>query len=385
MTNLTEREPEMRNEEISLSDLIKTLWLDRRLIAAVTGVVTMAAVVVALLLPNVYTGQVVILPPQQQQSTASAMLSQLGGLAGGAGAALGLKSPNEIYVSMIKSRTVAEKLIKQFDLEKLYKATGRDDTIRKLRDITDVSAGKDTLITIKVDDEDPKRAAAMANAYVVALRQVSSTLAIGVTAQRRLYFERQMMSTKEHLTSAEAKLVAVQARTGILQLEAQGKVIIEAVASLRAEIAAKTVLISGMRQGMTEENPEFQREKAALSGLRTQLAQMLGNQSDDDKAFLPRSAAPGAGLEYIRALREVKYNEVLMEMLAKQFEIARLDEANDGSVIQVLDAAVPPERESKPKRMIIIMLSIVLGILFAIFLVFFRVLWLTPNRTARSI
>ncbi|MGQ5525081.1 GumC family protein [Chitinimonas sp. PSY-7] len=361
--------------EISLFELTEMLWASRRFIIGVTSVVTLVASIVALLLPNIYTSQVIILPPQQQQSAASAVLSQLGGLAGAAGSAMGLKSPNEIYVSMIKSRTVAEVLTKQFELEKLYKAKGRDETIKKLKEVTEVTSGKDSLITVKVDDEDPKRAADLANAYVIALRQISSTLAVGVAAQRRLYFERQIASTKKQLADAEARLVVVQAQTGILQLEAQGKVTIEAVASLRAEIAAKAVQIFAMRQAMTKQNPELQREEAALEGLRSQLAQMLGTQSDEDRAILPRSVAPAAGLEYIRALREVKYNEILMEMLAKQFEIARLDEANDGSVIQVLDAAVPPERESKPKRLVIVTLSMILGIILSITFVLFQRLW----------
>lgn len=354
------------DEEIDLLAVAAQLWLARKQIAQIAGAITLIGLLYAFLTPKIYTAQVVLMPPQQQQSAASAVLAQLGGLAGGAGAALGLKNPNDIYVSVIKSRTVAERLIQQFDLAKLYEVDNIDDAVLALEQVTEVASGKDALITIKVDDFDPNRAAALANAYVAAFREVSGKLAMSNAAQRRLFYQQQLADTRKSLSLAEEKLTEVQRKTGILQLEAQGSVTIQAIAALRAEIAARTVALAAMREGMTPSNPELQRSQAALSGLEKQLAEMLGKQGSADEAFLSRSAAPAAGKEYVRALREVKYNELLLEMLAKQFEIARLDEANEGSVIQVLDKATPPFNKSKPKRALVIVLFAVFGLVCGI-------------------
>lgn len=369
------RNAEPYDDEISLLEVATVLWSAHKRIGLVSAVFAAISIVVALLMPNIYTAQTVLMPPQQQQSAASAVLAQLGGLAGGAGAALGLKNPNDIYVSMIKSRAVADKLIKQFDLQRRYGTENRDETIAELANVVDVASGKDGLITIKVDDEDPDVAAKMANAFVDAFRDVSGGLAVTSAAQRRLFYQQQLESTKNALVKAEADLAKVQAKTGILQLEAQGKATMEAVAGLRADIAAKTVELTAMRQAMTAQNPELVRAEAGLQGLRAQLEQMLGKRVDKDEAFLPRDAIPNAGLEYVRALREVKYNELLLEMLAKQFEIARLDEANEGAVVQVLDRATAPDRKSKPKRALLVIVFTLLGAVAAASWVLTRAFW----------
>lgn len=369
------RHAERNKDEISLQEVASALWFGRRRIGLVSFGFGAVAVVGTLLMPNIYTAQTVLMPPQQQQSAASAVLAQLGGLAGGAGAALGLKSPNDIYVSIIKSRSVADKMIRQFDLQKRYGTKNRDETIAALAGVVDVTSGKDGLIAIKVDDEDPEFAAKMANAFVEAFREVSGGLAVTNAAQRRLFYQQQLELTKHALMKAETDLASVQAKTGILELGAQGKATMEAVAGLRANIAAKTVELTAMRQAMTVQNPELVRAEAGLQGLRAQLEQMLGKRVDKDQAFLSRDAIPEAGLEYVRALREVKYHELLLEMLAKQFEIARLDEANEGAVVQVLDRATAPDKKSKPKRAFLVIIFTLLGAVAAAIWVLMRSYW----------
>lgn len=351
--------------EITISEIIQIAWSGRkRIVSSIGGAIGIAAIV-AMLLPNIYTAETVILPPQQQQSAAAAMLSQLGGLAGGAGAALGIKNPNDTYVSMILSKSVADILIAKYRLKEYYKTENRDNTIIALSKVTDVTSGKDGLISIKVEDKDPKIAAQLANAYVAALKQVNSAIAVSSAAQRRLFYGEQLKKAKNSLVDAENKLASVQKKTGVVELNAQGQVTIEAVAQLRAQIAAKEVLVVSLRQAMTESNPELAREKAALSGLRSQLAKLLSGSNIDGESSLSVSAAPAVGLEYIRAFREVKYGEALMEILAKQYEMARLDEANEGAVIQVLDVAMPPERKSAPRRSVIVLMGAILGFLLS--------------------
>ncbi|UXY14486.1 Wzz/FepE/Etk N-terminal domain-containing protein [Chitiniphilus purpureus] len=368
--------------EVSVFAVCSTLWPYRRVIAGVGALAAVVAIIYALLQPNVYSAKTTIMPPQQQQSAAAAILAQLGGLA--AGASIGLKNPNDLYVSVLKSRRVMGKIAKQFGLQARYKTETRDETLRRLELVTDIASGKDGLITIQVTDKDAKQAAAIANAYVSGLREVTGFLAVSSAAQRRLFYEQQLKATKNRLASAEVALTNIQAKTGILELEAQGRATLEAVAALRAEIASREVKLSMMRQAFTNENPELQRELASVAELRGQLAQLLGRYPDHDMAILPRSAVPKAGLEYIRALREVKYNELLLETLAKQFEIARLDEANEGVLVQVIDTALPPEKKSGPRRALIVIFSTILAVVLACGFILGRASWLEYNQLRKA-
>ncbi|WP_374536432.1 GumC family protein [Chitinimonas taiwanensis] len=358
--------------EISLLDLIRPLWRARKTIGMVAIVGFLVCFGVASLLPKVYTAKTIIMPPQQQQSAASAALAQLGGLAGGAGAALGVKNPAEIYISMLKSRSVTDAMVSQFGLIDYYQAKLREEAIETLLQATQISSGKDGLISISVESRDPKHAAAMANAYVAQLRRVAGGLAVTAAAQRRLFFESQLKSVKERLATSEARMAEVQMQTGILQLEGEARSTMERIAQLRAQVSALEIQAASMRQGMTVENPEYQRGQAALQELRKELQVALSRQSSGDKDFLSRSTLPSAALEYLRSAREVKYNELLMDMIARQFEAARLDEANEGALIQVLDVAQVPERKSRPRRLLIAMMGGLLGLFISSLFVLIR-------------
>lgn len=348
--------------EISLLDLIRPLWRERKMIGMVAIAGFLVCFGVSSLLPKVYTAKTIIMPPQQQQSAASAALAQLGGLAGGAGAALGVKNPAEIYISMLKSRSVTDAMVDQFGLMETYETELREVAIEALLQSTQIVSGKDGLISISVESRDPKQAAAMANAYVTQLRKVAGGLAVTAAAQRRLFFENQLKSVKERLAASEARMAEVQMQTGILQLEGEARSTMERIAQLRAQVSALEIQAASMRQGMTADNPEYQRGQAALQELRKELQVALSRQSSGDKDFLSRSTLPSAALEYVRGAREVKYNEFLMDMIARQFEAARLDEANEGAVIQVLDVAQVPERKNRPRRLLIAMMGGLLGL-----------------------
>jgi uncharacterized protein involved in exopolysaccharide biosynthesis len=296
------------------------------------------------------------------------MLAQLGGLAGAAGGALGIKNPNDLYVGMLKSRTLADSLIQRFELQKVYDAKTMFDTRKELDTNTKITSGKDGIITIDFDDKDPRRAATVANAYVEELYKLTQTLAVTEASQRRLFFEKQLALAKDHLASAEVALRQTQERTGLIKLDEQGRAIIESVARLRAEIAAKEVQLGAMRTFATENNPDYVMVGRQLGGLRAQLAKLeKTNTAGEGDIFVPTGKVPEVGLEYVRKVRDVKYHEVLFELLAKQYEIARVDEARDTSIIQVLDKAIEPEKKSKPKRLLIVILTaLVVGFLAVI-------------------
>lgn len=344
------------DDEISLLDLLIVLAKHKRLLIGLPLLFGALALAYGLITKPIFEAKTTILPPQQQQSSAAAMLSQQGGLAGAAGASLGIKNPNDLYVAMLQSRSIADPLIGKFKLQEVYEAETLTDTRRKLADSSKIASGKDGLISIAVEDYSPELAAKLANAYVEELRSLTKTLAVTEAGQRRQYFETQLNKTKKELADAEVALKQTQEKTGVLQLEAQGKATMEALASLRAQIASRQVQLSAMRNFATEQNPDYQRVRAELGGLQQQLNALTKGSNEDD-VLVSRAKAPEIAVEYLRKVRDLKYQETLFELLSKQYEFAKLDEARDGANIQILDVATPPEKKSKPKRALLILIA----------------------------
>jgi uncharacterized protein involved in exopolysaccharide biosynthesis len=266
---------------------------------------------------------------------------------------------------MLKSRTVSDNLIERFKLMERYESEMPDDARKALDGVMAISAGKDGIISIAATDEDPVFAAQLANAYVEELYQLTQVLAVTEASQRRLFFEKQLNLAKDQLAKAENAFKQTQQKTGVLALGEQGRAMIEAVGEIRAQISAKEVQLGVMRTFATDQNPDFIRTQQELSGLRIQLAKL---ERGGEAGLVPTGQLPEVGLENIRKMRDVKYHETLFELLAKQYELARVDEARDASMIQVLDKAVAPDRKSKPKRALIVILT-------ALAVGFMAVLW----------
>jgi tyrosine-protein kinase Etk/Wzc len=350
--------------EARVLDLLIVLSRRKRLILYTTLATAAAAAIVALLVPNRYTATATILPPQQNQSLAASMIGQLGALGPMAAMAqkdLGLRSANDLYVGMLHSRTVEDDLIRRFDLLRVYREHKMSDARRELEAASTVAIGKEGFVTISVQDEDRGRAPQIANAYVEELRQLTQALAVTEAGQRRLFFERQLEQAKNNLVDAEQALKETELKTGLIQLDGQAKAIIDSVVRLRALIAAKEVELRGTRLFSTEQNPDVRLGEEQLSGLRTELAHLEKQSASPGDVEVPTGSVPEAGLQYVRKLRDLKYSETIFEMLAKQNEAARLDEAKTAAVIQVLDPAIVPDRKSSPRRSLIIVSATLLG------------------------
>jgi uncharacterized protein involved in exopolysaccharide biosynthesis len=349
-------------------DVLIFLARHRRVLVVAPLATALAAAAISLALPNMYAGVTKILPPQQNQSSAVLMLAQLGTMANLPASSLGIKNPNDLYVGMLKSRTVADSLVGRFGLKELYGRDTLQDTRRELEERTAISHGRDGIITIRVEDRERKRAADLANGYVEELYNLTQTLAVTEAGHRRLFLEGQLKSTRQGLADAEMALKKTQETTGLIKLDEQGKAIIEAVANLRAQIAAKEVELGAMRLFATERNPGYLRVQQEIGGLRSELARLeKSNRSGGSgDIFVPTGRVPEAGLEYLRRLRDVKYYESVFELLAKQYEIAKIDEARDASIVQVLDRAVEPEKKSSPHRARIVIVSALLAFLAAL-------------------
>jgi tyrosine-protein kinase Etk/Wzc len=360
------------SDDISLLDLLIVIGKRKTFLAYSTLAVIALALVVTLLIPKRFTATTTVLPPQQGSSLSAALLSQvgnLGALGALAGGSLGLKNPADMTIALLRSRSVEDAMIQRFDLMKVYKEKVPSDARKSLENHTSIDSNiKDGLIRIEIEDRDPKRASDMANAYVDEYQKFSQHLAIGEAGQRRLFFERQLVEAKNNLAGAEEALKASQQKSGMIQLDSQAKALIESVAALRAQIAAKEVQIRSMSLSETPSNPDILMAREQLAALQSQLRQIGGTQSGEDSDLIvPRGKIPEAGMDYIRKLRDVKYNELIFELLAKQFEVAKLDEAREGAIIQVVDAAVVPDRKSFPKIRLIVPAATFVWVLLAVF------------------
>jgi tyrosine-protein kinase Etk/Wzc len=359
-----------QDDEISLLDLIIVLAERKQIIFKITIAFALIAGIISLLLPKMYTATVTLLPPQQGSSMSAALASQLGslgGMAALAGGGLGLKNPNDMYVAMLKSNTVEDAMIQHYGLMQEYKKKYLSDARKAFEKYATVDGnGKDGLIHISVEDRDPHRAADMANGYVDQYRHLSENLAITEAGQRRLFFQQQLEQAKNNLETAEENLKVTEQKTGLIQVNSQATALIEAAASIRAQITAKEVQIQAMQTYATGQNAELVQAQQELDSLRAQLARLSGSEEAASGLIVPKGKIPEAGLEYMRKMRDVQYYETIFNILARQFELAKLDEAKEGALIQVVDPALPPDRRSSPKRTLIVLVAIALGLFFGI-------------------
>ncbi len=359
--------------DVNLLDMLTQLARRKRLVAKGTGIAFAAGVILSLALPVRYTATTKIMPPQQTPSTASLLMSQLttggaGSLAALAGGGLGLKNPNEIYIGLLESRPVADALIQQFALAKVYHSRDMTAARKKLAGYTEVTSEKEGFITVAVTDTDKKRSAAMANAYTDQLRVLTGALAMTEASQRRLFYQEQLTQARDALVRAEMDFQQVQQSKGLVQLDAQAKAMIADLAALRAQAAAKRVQVQALRSYATEQNPELELQEQQLSTIQAEVATLEQSHAPGAPAGLGLQDVPGAGMDYLRAQHEVLYRQALLDLLMKQYDAARLDEARSAVVIQVVEPAIEPDRRSSPKRAAIVLLFTALGLAASCFL-----------------
>jgi uncharacterized protein involved in exopolysaccharide biosynthesis len=341
----------------------------KKLVGTITLAVIALALAVALVLPNRYMATTVILPPQQSGSAGAAMMAQLSSLSAMAGAgALGIKNPNDLQVALLKSRSVEDAMAARFHLQALYHAKYLSSARKRWEEKTFIDDGlKDGLIRLSVTDSDPQRAAELANGWVEEYQRFSATLAVGEASRRRLFFERQVADARENLARAEEEMKQTEQRTGVIELDGQAHAMIASAAMLRAQVAAKQVEIQAMRQFAADGNPDLERAQQELSGLEGQLAAMdVAKDRSSGDLVAPTGMVAQAGLDYARALREVKYREAVVSLLMRLYEMAQVDEAQKGSQAQVVDMAVVPDRPTSLFRIWIVLAGMLLALPMAL-------------------
>jgi len=345
---------------VGLTDILTWLGERKRLIGAVTLIAAVVSLVVSLLMAPIFTARTTLLAPgsQQQSGSAAALaaLGSLGGLAGG----LGAKSPDELYVALLKSDTVQRALTERFDLKRHYNVDSYEGLRRLLPSYIRVSSDKKSgVITVEVDDKDAQFAADLANAHEAEVTKLLGRLAVSEAQLRRVFFEKQLNETKENLVKAEQGLRTVQEKSGVIVLDKQAEALITGAALVRAQITEREVQLKVLRTSATEQNPDVQRLNSELRALRSELARMESTQGGaaGSAVDMPVGRIPEASIDYVRARRELKLQETLLESMVRQFEIAKLDEAKEGPALQQVDVALPPDHKSKPSRALIVLAS----------------------------
>ena len=322
-------------DEISLLDLLQVVADNLRLLVLGPLAAGLIALAISFAIPPTFTATIKFMPPQQQQGAAAAMLAGLGALGGLASATGAIKNPTDQYVSFLKSRSVQDALVDRFKLLDRYGTKFREDARKGLDGNVQIAGGKDGLITIDASDEDPTFAAQLANATVEELGKLLNRLAVTEAQQRRVFFEKQLLNAKDNLAKAEQALKSSGVSSSALKVSPGAAV--ESLARLKAGITSQEIKLASMRGYLTESAPDFRQAQTELAAMRGQMARAEKEE--------PASTGANSGdSDYIAKFRDFKYHETLFELFAKQYEMARVDESREGAVIQVVDAAQPPER-----------------------------------------
>jgi tyrosine-protein kinase Etk/Wzc len=353
-------------EEESSIDLVAVfqgLARGKRTIFGVTLGGFVLATAIAFLLPLRFTSTASFIPPNLNggSSVASAVAGQLSVL--GAGDLIGGgKSPGEMYSGILRSRSIADELVKRFDLIHIYGVKKESQAEKVLESDTVVVAdAKSTIVTLNVTAKSAALAHDLASAYMDALRETDGRLALSQSSQRRLFFGQQLAKEKDDLEDAEVDLKKTEEQSGLIAPAGQTESEIRTIAETQAQMAIRQVQLAALRESGTEQNPDVIRLKSEIEDLQGQLARLQNGNGKGTAAAIPTSKVPQLQLDYVRKEREVKYHEALFDMLSKQYEAARLDEAHDAPILQVLDSASYPDSKSSPKRMYIMLGGLVVG------------------------
>jgi len=362
-------------DEINLLDLLLVLVRNKRLILGICATTLVLTTVITLLIPNIYTATARILPPQQEKSSLGTLMGGMSDLAVLAGLSVGGGS-GDLYVGMLQSRTVADAIIDRFDLMSVYREKYRVHTYEELKEHAAIALGKkDGIITISVEDKDPQRAAAMANAFVEEIKRLNVRLNLSSAGRERAFLEERLVLVKEDLRRTEETLKKFQEENRAIKIDDQATAMIESISRLRAELASKEVEVGVLLTYQTEQNSQVKALREAISQIKAQLRrleQAPGGQALAEDRFISTSEVPALGVQYARLLRDFKIQETLFELLTKQFEVAKVSEAKATSTIQVIDEAVVPDRKSKPTRSLIVFLATLAAGCMGILWVFVR-------------
>ncbi|MDY7034346.1 MAG: GNVR domain-containing protein [Thermodesulfobacteriota bacterium] len=372
-----EEKREEWEEEINILDYLNVVVKHRRMIFWTCSATVITAVIISLLLPKIYRATATIMPPKEK-SPISDMVTGMGGLAALAGGALGIESGADLYVGILQSRTVTDAIIDRFSLMEVYNQEHKEKARKKLKSNVSIENSKEDIVSITVEDKDPKRVAAMANAFVEELDRLNKRFGITEAGRKRIFLEKRLKEAITNLSRAEENLKEFQKEQRIVVLDEQAKVVVEAAGTIQGEIAATEAELGILMEYSTDESLEVINLKSKIRELKKQLTKIekgkvpsKTNPSEKDTdLYKPFTEMPDVGLKLFRLKRDVKIQEMIFELLTQQHEMAKIEEAKDTTTIQILDEAVVSQEKTKPRRSLIVALSGAVALMFSIFLSF---------------
>ena len=369
------QETEEQFSHASLLARLRMLWNERRFLVRCALVGLMSATLIAFLIPKQFESTAQLMPPDSQSSSSLAMLAGLsaGGTGGGgglglgmlAGDLLGIKSNGALFVGVLRSRTVGDRLVDQFDLKRVYGKSLQIKAREKLSNRTAITEDrKSGIITITVTDHDPKRAAAMANAYVEQLNILVAQLSTSSARRERIFLEGRLDAVKQNLEVAEKDFSQFASNKGAIDITAQAKAMVESTAVLEGQFIAAQSELEGLKQIYADSNVRVRSAQARINELRQQLRRLGGKAegsaqtaSDSDASYPTLRQLPILGVPYADKMRRLKVEEVVFETLTKQYELAKVQEAKEIPSVKVLDVPVVPEYKTFPPRFVIMILG----------------------------
>lgn len=367
--NTTENQQDI-DEEISLLDFLQVIVKRWKMITGITIGATIATIVYSLSMPNIYTARAKFLPPQQQSGLLSAALMQgAGALAAlGGGDILGESKTSKLYAEMLKLENLRDPIIDKYKLQEVYKKDFREDVYKAMNQKVSIMAGKEGIITVSVDDQDPKLAANMANELVDELKKLTTRLSMTGAANNKSFLEERITKAREELITAENDLKAFQAKYKTFDTNQQASFSANTTAQLTAQLTSLEIQRSILRRTYSDSSQQIKSVEQSIAVLKEKIARL---QSNEGSTALPGfDQIPERGQEYLHLMRKFKTAEAVHDMLIKQYEMAKLNAENDVSSIQVIQKAFIPERKSKPKRSLMVLLSLLSSFFCAILLAF---------------
>lgn len=363
-------------DEINLLDYWRVLMKRKGLLIFIIGTAAIASVIISLRLPNIYASTTTLLPPQDNAAGSALLASGLPvGLGGIASGFLGTTSPSDLWVGILKSRTIRDAIVTRFHLKEVFEAETDQAAGGQLAGMLRVKKSKEGIVSITVEDRDPVRAAELANAFVSELDGFNKNIVMTSGGRMRAFVEKRLDEAKEALAKSEETLKAFQEEKGAVKLDEQSTAIIGAIGNIKGQLMAKEIELQTLLSFATPQNPQVEILRTEVGELKRGLRELEegkeGGKRTSGSIFIPTARFPDLGLHYARLVREAKVQQTLFELLTQQYEMARIKEAKDTPTVQVLDVAKVPEKKTKPKRTLIVLLSTFTAGFFGIFLVFF--------------
>lgn len=363
--NTSESSNQLENRSTGLIVICQLIAKRSRMIFWCTAGAFILSIVVCVFLSNIYSTRAMVVPAREDKSLRNAMMSQMGGLAILAGEAIGAGTMSDLYVGMLKSETVKNPVIDRLKLMEVYDIDNRDDTYKELDKRVTISSGKkDGIISIVAEDEDPKRAADIANTYLEELGNLAVKLNVTGASQNRSFLEERLDKAKADLAKAEEDLKLFQSKNKAIHVTSQTEATIKGVAELKAELALQEVQLATLRRRFTDSKQEVKNLVISVSNLRGQIDKLEG--SGNNSSIPSVGSVPALGQSYIRLMREFKIQEALVESLTKQRELASINEANDVAPLQILQVARVPNNPVKPRRGFIVVMTTFTAFLFSL-------------------